>query len=115
MDGLCPNTKAICGAYLGAKLIEHAGSFKRLSEMPASTIQILGAEKALFRHLKTGAKPPRHGLIVNHLLIANAPDSMHGKIARALADKIAIASKVDYFKGNFIGDKLIKELEQKFA
>ena len=81
--------------------------------MPASTIQILGAETALFRHMKTGAKPPRHGLIVNHPLIAKAPDRMHGKIARALADKISIASKVDYFQGQFIGDKLKKELEEK--
>ncbi|MBI2653092.1 hypothetical protein HYX00_06505 [Candidatus Woesearchaeota archaeon] len=115
MEELCPNTKAICGAYIGAKLIEHAGSLKRLSEMPASTIQILGAEKALFRHMKTGAKPPRHGIIVNHPLIAKAPNSMHGKIARALADKIAIAAKIDYFQGHFIGDKLRKDLEEKFG
>lgn len=114
MDKFCPNTKAVCGVLVGASLIEHAGSLKRLSEMPASTIQILGAEKALFRHMKTGAKSPRHGLIVNHPLIAKAPDRMHGKIARALADKISIASKIDYFQGKFIGDKLIKELEEKF-
>ncbi len=115
MDELCPNTKAVGGAYIGAKLIEHAGSLKRLSEMPASTIQILGAEKALFRHMKTGAKPPRHGIIINHPLIARAPDKMHGKIARMLADKLSIASKVDYFKGNFVGDKLKKSLEEKFG
>ena len=113
MDELCPNIKAVCGISVGAKLIEHAGSLKRLSEMPASTIQILGAEKALFRHMKTGAKPPRHGVIVNHPLIAKAPDKMHGKIARALAGKISIASKVDYFKGKFIGDKLRIGLEEK--
>ncbi|MBI2659407.1 hypothetical protein HYX05_04905 [Candidatus Woesearchaeota archaeon] len=114
MDGLCPNTKAVCGVLTGAMLIEHAGSLKRLSEMPASTIQILGAEKALFRHMKTGARPPRHGIIVHHPLIAKSPERMHGKIARALADKISIASKVDYFNGKFIGDKLKKELEDKF-
>ncbi len=114
MNGLCPNIKAVCGAITAAKLIAHAGSLKRLSEMPASTIQILGAEQALFRHMKTGAKPPRHGVIVHHPLIAKAPDRMHGKIARALADKISIASKVDYFQGQFIGDKLRKELEKKF-
>ena len=115
MEELCPNTKAVCGFRIGAKLIEHAGSLKRLSEMPASTIQILGAENALFRHMKTGAKPPRHGVIVHHPLIAKAPNNMHGKIARALADKISIASKIDYFKGQFIGDKLRKELEEKFS
>ena len=114
MDGFCPNIKAVCDVMIAAKLMEHAGSLKRLSEMPASTIQILGAEKALFRHMKTGAKPPRHGVIVSHSLIANSPEKMHGRIARTLADKISIAAKVDYFKGQFIGDKLRKELEGKF-
>ena len=114
MDKFCPNIKAVCDAIIGAKLIEHAGTLKRLSEMPASTIQVLGAEKALFRHMKTGAKPPRHGIIVGHHLIAKAPEKMHGKVARTLADKISIASKVDYFNGQFIGDKLRKELEEKF-
>jgi len=115
MDEFCPNIKAVCDALIGAKLIEHAGSLKRLSEMPSSTIQILGAEKALFRHMKTGAKPPRHGVIVGHPLIARASEKMHGKVARTLADKISIASKLDYFHGKFIGDKLRKELEEKFA
>ncbi|MBI2653657.1 hypothetical protein HYX02_02485 [Candidatus Woesearchaeota archaeon] len=114
MDEICQNIKAVCGVAVAAKLIERAGSLKRLSEMPASTIQILGAETALFRHLKTGAKPPRHGVIVHHPLIAQAPNKMHGKIARTLADKISIAVKVDYFQGKFIGDKLRKELEKKF-
>jgi len=115
MDVCCPNIKIISGVLIGAKLIEHAGSLKRLSEMPASTIQILGAEKALFRHMKTGAKSPRHGLIIGHPLISKAPERMHGKIARGLADKISIASKIDYFQGKFIGDRLKKELEEKFG
>ncbi len=115
MDSLCPNIKTVCEVMIGAKLIEHAGSLKRLSEMPSSTIQILGAEKALFRHMKTGAKPPRHGLIVSHPLIAHSDDRMHGKIARNLADKISIAAKVDYFQGQFVGDRLKKELEEKFS
>ncbi len=114
MDKFCPDTKAVCGVLVGAKLIEHVGSLKRLSKMPASTIQILGAEKALFRHMKTGAKSPRHGLIVSHPLKAIALDRRHGKIARALADKNSIASKIDYFQGKFIGDKLRNELEEKF-
>lgn len=114
MDAYCPNIKSVCDAMVAARLIEHAGSLKRLSILPSSTIQILGAEKALFRHMKTGAKPPRHGIIIGHSLIAKAPDSMHGKVARALADKISIAAKVDYFQGKFIGDKLRKELEEKF-
>ena len=114
MDVYCPNIKAVCGTLLAAKLIEHAGSLKRLSEMPASTIQILGAEKALFRHMKTGAKSPKHGLIIGHSLMAAVPIHLHGKLARALADKISISAKIDYFQGQFIGDKLRKELEDKF-
>lgn len=114
MDGYCPNIKAVCDAMVAAKLLEHSGSLKRLSSLPSSTIQILGAEKALFRHMKTGAKPPKHGVLVGHSLIAKASDKMHGKIARTLADKISIAAKVDYFKGQFIGDKLRKEIEEKF-
>ncbi len=115
MDKFCPNIKAVCDVLVGAKLIGHTGSLKRLSQMPASTIQILGAEKALFRHMKTGAKSPKHGVIIGHPLIARAPANMHGKVARALADKISIAAKVDYFEGNFVGDKLRKQLEEKFG
>lgn len=115
MGEICPNIKAVCGVLTGAKLIEHAGSLKRLSEMPASTIQILGAEKALFRHMKTGAKPPRHGLIASHPLVAQTPERMRGKTARALSDKISIASKVDYFQGQFIGNTLKEGLEKRFG
>ena len=100
---------------LSAGNMQRASFYAGLAILDALKNQILGAEKALFRHLKTGAKPPRHGLIVNHPLIAKSPERMHGKIARALADKISIASKVDYFKGELIGDKLRKELEKKFA
>lgn len=110
----CPNLAELAGVLIGAKLIEHAGSLKRLTEMPASTIQLLGAEKALFRHMKTGARCPRHGIIIGHSLIKGTPQKEHGKRARALADKISIAVRVDYFKGKFIGDKLKKELEAKF-
>jgi len=81
--------------------------------MPSSTIQMLGAEKALFRHLRTGAKPPKHGIILQHPLVASAKKANRGKYSRSLADKISIAVKADYFKGKFIGDKLKKELEEK--
>jgi len=114
MEKNCPNITAVAGFLIGAKLIELAGRLKRLVLFPSSTVQILGAEKALFRHMKTGAKCPRHGVIVQHPLIASAPDSEHGKRARALADKILLAAKLDYFKGEFLGDKLRKELEEKF-
>ncbi len=109
----CPNLTAMAGVTIGAKLIEHAGSLKRLAELPASVIQLLGAEKALFRHMKTGAKSPKYGILHEHPLISQAKKSEHGKTARALADKIAIAVKIDYFKGRFIGDQLRRELEIK--
>ena len=114
MKTYCPNLLAVTGISLGAKLMSKAGSLKRLVLMPASTIQVLGAEKALFRHMKTGAKPPRHGIIIKHPLISSAKQKEHGKRARTLADKIAIAVKVDYFKGKFIGDKLNKSIQEKF-
>ncbi len=112
----CPNFMEIAGVTIAAKLISHAGSLKRLVEMPASTIQIIGAEKALFRHMRNKRKnlPPKYGLIHEHQLVQKSKKEMHGKVARVLADKLSIAVKVDYFKGKFIGDKLKKELVDKF-
>lgn len=106
----------VAGITIAAKLISHAGSLRRLVEMPSSTIQILGAEKALFRHMRNKKRnlPPKHGIIHEHQLIQKSKEEMHGKAARALADKLSIAIKIDYFKGKFIGDKLKKELVDKF-
>ena len=109
----CPNINAITGPFIGAKLLEQAGSLKRLATFPSSTIQLLGAEKALFRHLKTGAKPPKYGMLHEHPLLSQAKKTEQGKIARVLADKIAIAAKVDFFEGKFIGDKLLEEVKKK--
>lgn len=109
MRGLCPNITAVAGSLIGAKLIAHAGSLLSLVKMPASTIQLLGAERALFRHIRTGSRCPKYGLIFNHPLVSRATNK--GKAARMLADKISIASRVDYFKGKFIGDKLKEGLE----
>ncbi|MEW6063570.1 MAG: hypothetical protein AB1571_04345 [Nanoarchaeota archaeon] len=90
------NLKNTAGTFIGARLIAIAGSMKRLAELPSSTIQVLGAEKALFRHLRTGAKPPRFGVIFSHEAITKAEKK--GKAARQLASKISIAAKKDYFK-----------------
>lgn len=114
MQAYCPNLKELAGTTIGAKLLEHTGSLKRLVMMPASTIQILGAEKALFRHIKTGARPPKFGLIHDHQFIQSAKRQEQGKRARALADKLSLAVKMDYFKGEFIAKKLKTELEEKF-
>ncbi|MBI1969201.1 hypothetical protein HYS48_00785 [Candidatus Woesearchaeota archaeon] len=114
MQKTMPNVQAIAGTVIGAKLLALTGTLKRLATFPASTLQVLGAEKALFRHLKTGSRPPKYGILHEHPLIAKAKREKRGKVARGLADKISIAAKVDYFKGAFIGEKLRKELEKKF-
>ena len=114
MKEYCQNVHAIAGTLITAKLISHAGGLMSLAKMPASTVQLLGAEKALFRHLKTGARPPKYGIIFQHPLIAKAKKEDRGRAARVLADKISIAARVDAFKGKFIGDKLKNELEEMF-
>jgi len=115
LQEICPNTLAIAEAQTTAKLLTLAGSLQKLSELPSSTIQLLGAEKALFRHLKEGEKTPKFGVLHAHELVQKAKPQNKGKVARALADKISIAAKIDFFKGEFIGDKLRKKIEEKFA
>jgi len=110
----CPNTTAIAGVLIGAKLIVLAGSLERLSKFPASTVQVLGAETALFRHLKNrNNKPPKYGILHEHAFISKVAGKNRGKMARALADKIAIASKVDLFKGKYVGDMLMEQLNKR--
>ena len=114
MGEVAPNTQALVGSLLGARLIAVAGGLRNLAMRPASTIQVLGAEKALFRSLKTGARPPKHGLIFQHTLLHDAKRWQRGKIARALAGKLAIAIRADAFGGGrYIGDKLKADLEQR--
>jgi len=113
MEEAAPNIKAVVGALLGARLIALSGGLTNLAKMPASTIQVLGAEKALFRSLKTGARPPKHGIIFQHPLIHDAKKWQRGKIARALAGKLAIAARTDAFGGRYIGDELKADLEKR--
>jgi len=113
MEEIAPNTKAIVGALLGARLIAIAGGLESLAKRPASTMQVLGAEKALFRSIKTGARPPKHGLIFQHTLIHDAKRWQRGKIARAIAGKLAIAVRIDAFKGEFMGNKLKAALDRR--
>lgn len=113
MDDVAPNLKGLVGAKLGARLISLAGGLKELAMLPSSTIQVLGAEKALFRHLRSGAKPPKHGIIYQYPAINKSPWWQRGKIARALAGKLAIAARVDYFSGEYIAEELKKEIEAR--
>ena len=113
MDEIAPNIKALAGSTLGARLIALAGGLNSLAKMPASTIQVLGAEKALFRSLRTGTRPPKHGVIFQHRYIREAKRWLRGKIARAIAGKLAIASRIDAFSGKYVGDSLKKDLEER--
>lgn len=115
MAKLCPNLTAMAGAGIGARLIARAGSLKRLSEMPASTVQVLGAEKALFRALRTGGRPPKHGIIFQHPLVHSAPLWQRGKIARLLGSKLALAARTDYHSGKLnraLLDKMNEKIEE---
>ncbi|MFH0870139.1 MAG: NOP5/NOP56 family protein [archaeon] len=113
MEELCPNVNLLAGSLIGAKLMRGAGSLKRLAMMRSSTIQLIGAEKALFRHITTGARPPKYGFLMQHPLVQKARREDKGRIARTLADKIFMAAKIDYFKGEFAADRLLKEVEVK--
>jgi len=110
---VAPNMTTVVGASLAARLISIAGSLDNLAKMPASTLQVLGAEKALFRSLKTGARPPKHGVLFQHTAVHQAPRWQRGKIARTLAGKLSIAARVDSFGGDFIGEKLREEVAKK--
>jgi nucleolar protein 56 len=114
MEEMAPNIRAVAGALLGARMISLAGSLQNLAMRPASTIQVLGAEKALFRSLKTGARPPKHGLIFQHTLLHDAKRWQRGKIARVIAGKLAIAARADAFgEGHFIGDRLREDINKR--
>jgi nucleolar protein 56 len=101
MESIAPNLKLLVGSSLGAKLISHAGGLKRLAMYPSSTVQIMGAEKALFRHLKSGDRPPKYGLIYQHPQVRGAKWWNRGKIARMLAGMISLAVRRDVFTKTF--------------
>jgi len=113
MQEAAPNIRALIGSVIGAKLIRKAGGLAELAKLPASTIQILGAEKALFRALHGKGTPPKHGIIFQDPRIFKSPWWQRGKIARALAGKLSIAARVDYFTGEYIGDELLRDLERR--
>ncbi len=118
MAKLMPNMSGIIGGIITARLIEKAGSLKRLSSLPASTIQILGAEKSLFKamsRMKKGkkAKTPKHGIIFQHPFIRTLPKSLRGKMARFLASKLAIAARIDYYSGE-PKEELFESVKKKY-
>ena len=112
MENIAPNLRLLVGSTLGAKLISHAGGIKRLAMYPSSTVQIMGAEKALFRHLKSGDRPPKYGLIYQHPQVRGAKWWNRGKIARILAGKISLAVRRDVFTKT-IDENVAEEFKQK--
>ena len=109
----CPNLLELAGVTIGAKLIELGRGLKHLAMLPASTVQLLGAEKALFRHIKTGSRSPKYGVIFSHQLIQKAPRQKKGKASRMLADKLSLCARLDFFKGEFKAIEYKKQLEEK--
>jgi len=113
MKEVAPNICAIVGPVIGARLIMHAGSLHRLASMPAGTIQLLGAEKAMFRHLKEGSRPPKHGILFTHPMVRNSPGWQRGAISRALAAKLCLAARADAYSRNDISGLLKAQLEKR--
>ncbi len=115
---IAPNLSEIAGEKIAARLLEKAGSLKKLAEMPSSTIQVIGAEKSLFKalaRLRKGkkAKVPKHGVLFQHPFIKTLPKKKRGKMARFMASKLAIAARVDYFKGE-LHEGLAEEVRRKY-
>ena len=113
---VAPNLGALIGDIVGARLISHAGSLTNLAKYPASTVQILGAEKALFRALKTKGNTPKYGLIFHSSFIGKAHARNKGRISRYLANKCSIASRIDCFSDfqtNAFGEKLKDQVEER--
>ncbi|XP_051960542.1 nucleolar protein 56-like [Xyrauchen texanus] len=118
MGQVAPNLAALIGEVVGARLISHAGSLTNLAKYPASTVQILGAEKALFRALKTKGNTPKYGLIFHSTFIGRAAAKNKGRISRYLANKCTIASRIDCFSDlptSVFGDKLRDQVEERLA
>ena len=117
MKKLAPNTSTLVGEIVAARLISHSGSLSNLAKYPASTIQILGAEKALFRALKTRGKTPKYGLLYHSSYIGKAQLKNKGKISRYLANKLAMCSRIDFFSADvfiiYLRDLMTMETNSK--
>lgn len=113
MRVVAPNVATIAGPLIGARLIMHAGSLRRLASMPSGTVQLLGAEKAMFRHLKKKTRPPKHGILFQHSLVHTAPGWQRGPIARTLASKVSMAARADAYTQNDISTSLLEQLDAR--
>lgn len=112
MEITAPNLVNIAGALMGARLVSMAGGLEKLAFFPSSTIQVIGANRALFKHLRARAPSPKHGIIFNHPQLKNASWWQRGKIARALAAKISLAVRMDVYSGK-LNESIKTELDAK--
>merc|ERR1719160_1621456 len=117
MRKFAPNLSALIGELVGARLISHAGSLVNLAKYPASSVQILGAEKALFRALKAKSKTPKYGLIFRTGFVGKVKPKNKGRISRFLANKCSISARIDAFMEGFtteaFGRKLREQVEER--
>jgi nucleolar protein 56 len=109
---LAPNLSKLAGPVLAARLVALAGGLDELARMPSSTVQVLGAEDALFAHLRGDAPPPKHGVIYVHPYVRETTKDERGSAARAVAGKFTIAARVDYYSGD-LRPELADELDEK--
>ena len=108
-----PSTSALVGPLLAARLCVEAHGRARFARLPSGTVQVLGAEKAFFSHLRSGTAPPKHGHIFMHPWISRSPRWIRGKIARMLASKISIAARIDEFEGTPMTEDDVNQVEAK--
>lgn len=109
-----PNTALIATPLVAARLMAEAGSLRRLAALPASSIQVLGARTALFKHLRGRAPSPKHGVIYSHPALARVPRERRGRCARMLAAHIAIAARLDYFRGT-VDEKFVARFRKRLG
>ncbi|MBI2971349.1 MAG: hypothetical protein HYY37_02960 [Candidatus Aenigmarchaeota archaeon] len=112
MTEIAPTTCSLVDPLLAAKMLAGAGSLQKLARLPASAIQLLGAEKALFRHLKKQGKSPKYGILFLDNRIQNARAENRGKVARIIASKLMVAARIDYYSGR-LEEKLRKEMDEE--
>ncbi|MEK6977786.1 MAG: hypothetical protein AABX40_05210 [Candidatus Hydrothermarchaeota archaeon] len=113
MEEVAPNLAGLVGPLIGARLIAEAKGLESLARMPGSRIQILGARRAIFQHMRGRESPPKYGIIFQHPLIKGAPWWQRGKIARSLGAKAAIAARLDAFSGEYQAEGLKERMERR--
>src|SRR5439155_19076527 len=108
---LAPNVSELAGPIIAARLVTLAGGIEDLARAPGGTVQLLGAERAIFRHLRTGSRPPNHGVLFQHPLVHRAPRWQRGALARMLAGRISMAARADAYTKRHIAPDLLRDLD----